>query len=493
MSEDARREHPEVEARVQSGGGPARMARQARLGRLSARERIARLLDADSFQELGRYVRHDQRQSKRLAANRHLGDGVVCGWGRVAGRRVAVYAHDVTILRGSLGAAGARKLCKLLEAALAQRVPVVALMDSDGARILEAMDAVESNGSYLACVARLRRQVPQLTVAFGLCVGSAAYAAALTDVVAMVEARSFMFVTGPKITEVATREKVEIEDLGGDAFHARLTGQCHARVADDAAALAWAGLLLGYLQPELSSDDERDPAQRPTPELAELIPTDPRRAYDARGVVEAVFDQGSVSELAPEFAPNLLCGLARLDGRAVAYLASQPLKTSGVLDVDASLKGSRHLRLARTWGLPVVTLVDVPGYLPGRKQEAAGLLPHGAELIAAYAELETPSVCLVLRKSYGGASVMSFQADVRLALPDAVVAPTGVDAVLEMELGPEPEGASEEVLAARAELRAAWLERNGKVWAAAEAGFIDQVVSCEDARGALARALRSLL
>ena len=490
MSDAAREGHAEVEARVESGGGPARMARQARLGRLSARARISGLVDEGSFQELGRYARHDQRESKRLAANRHLGDGVVCGWARVSGRRVAVYAHDVTILRGSLGAAGARKLCQLLEQALAQRVPVVALMDSDGARILEAMDAVESNGTYLARVARLRRQVPQITVAFGLCVGSAAYAAALTDVVAMVEERSFMFVTGPKITEVATREKVEIEDLGGDAFHARLTGQCHARVADDAAALAWTARMLAFLEPEVSSDDV---ASRATPELAELIPTDARRAYDARGVVEAVFDQGTVAELAPEFAPNLLCGLARLDGRAVAYLASQPLKTSGVLDVDASLKGSRHLRLARCWGLPVVTLVDVPGYLPGRKQEAAGLLPHGAELIAAYAELTTPSVCLVLRKSYGGASVMSFQADVRLALPDAVVAPTGVDAVLEMELGPEPEGASEEVLAARAELRAAWLERNGTVWAAAEAGFLDQVVSPQDARSALARALRSLL
>lgn len=490
MSEEAREGHAEVEARVESGGGPARMARQARLGRLSARERIAQLLDEDSFQELGRYVRHDQRQSKRLAANRHLGDGVVCGWGRVAGRRVAVYAHDVTILRGSLGAAGAKKLCRLLAEALAQRVPVVALMDSDGARILEAMDAVQSNGSYLERVARLRRQVPQITVAFGLCVGSAAYAAALTDVVAMIRDRSFMFVTGPKITEVATREKVEIEDLGGDAFHARLTGQCHARVDDDAAALAWTQRALGYLEPEVSSAD--DP-RRSTPELAELIPTDARRAYDARGVVAALFDQGSVEELAPEFAPNLLCGLARLDGRAVAYLASQPLKTSGVLDVDASLKGSRHIRLARCWGLPVVTLVDVPGYLPGRKQEAAGLLPHGAEMIAAYAELETPSVCLVLRKSYGGASVMSFQADVRLALPDAVVAPTGVDAVVEMELGPEPEGASPEVLAARAELRAAWLERNGNVWGAAEAGFLDQVVSPADARSALTRALRSLL
>jgi acetyl-CoA carboxylase carboxyltransferase component len=486
VSED----HASVEARVEGGGGPARLARQRRLGRMTVRERIDALLDEGSFQELGRYARHDVTHSPRLAANRHLGDGLVCGVGRVEGRRVAVYAHDVTVLRGSLGSAGADKLCRLLDRALEQGLPVVAIADSDGARILEGMKAVTGNGGFLARVAALRGRVPQLTLACGLCVGSAAYAAALTDVVGMVADRSFMFVTGPKFTQVATREQVEIEDLGGSAFHSKLTGQCHALLEDDEDGLRWLRRMLGFLQPVVESSDA---PERLTPDLEDLVPTDQRWGYDVREVVKLLFDLGTPTEIAPHFAPNLVCGFARLGGRAVAYLANQPQHTSGVLDVAASLKGSRHLRVARTWGLPVVTLVDVPGYLPGRKQEASGLLPFGAEFIAAYCELRTPSVCLILRKSYGGASVMSFQADVRLALPGAVVAPTGVDPALELELGPEPNDPSEEQAAARALAREEWLARHGHVWAAAEAGYLDQVVTAGEARSALSRALESLI
>lgn len=482
-------DHAAREAQVEAGGGTARQARQRRLGRLTARERIAALVDADSFVELARYARHDATHSPLLAANRHPGDGLVVGLARIDGRRVALYSHDPTVLRGSIGAAGARKLCDLLALALEQRLPVVALVDSDGARILEGIDAVLGNGEYLSRVAALHHRVPQVTLALGLCVGSSAYAAAMTDLVAMVKDRSFMFVTGPKITAVATREQADLSDFGGSAFHATLTGQCHAVVDDDAAGLRWVKRVLGYLEPRVETGD---PAERATPELDGLVPQDPRRGYDMRAVVERLFDRGTVEETAREYAPNLLTGFARLGGRAVAYLASQPKQLSGVLDVNASLKGSRHLRVARCWGLPVVTLVDVPGYLPGRQQEAGGLLPFGAEMILAYAELETPSVCLVVRKSYGGGSVLSFQADVRLALPHAVVAPTGVDAALEVELGPVPEDATPELLAAREAARRAWLERHENVWAAAEAGYLDQVVTPAAARTALARALDSL-
>lgn len=481
--------HAEREAQVEAGGGTARQARQKRLGRLTARERVAAVVDEGSFVELGRYTRHHVTHSPLLEANRHPGDGLIVGLGRVAGRRVALYATDVTVLRGSIGAAGASKLCEVLGLALEQRLPVIAIVDSDGARILEGIDAVTSNGAFLARVAGLHHRVPQVTLALGLCVGSAAYAAAMTDLVAMVKDRSFMFVTGPKITQVATREQADLSDFGGSAFHATLTGQCHAVVEDDASGLRWVKRVLGYLEPHVETGDA---VERATPELDALVPKDQRRAYDMRAVVELLFDRGTVEETGRDFAPNLLTGFARLGGRAVAYLASQPKTLSGVLDVSASLKGSRHLRVARCWGLPVVTLVDVPGYLPGRQQEAAGLLPFGAEMILAYSELTTPSVCLVLRKSYGGGSVMSFQADVRLALPHAIVAPTGVDAALELELGPVPEDATPELLAAREARRAAWTERHDSVWAAADAGYLDQVVAPDAARAALGRALRAL-
>ena len=471
--------HDREEQLADCGGGRARQARQKRLGRLLARERVAALLDEGSFTELGRYLRHDHQHSTVLAANRHVGDGLICGLGAIDGRAVAVYAHDPTVLRGSVGEFGARKLCRLLDLALARKLPVVAMVDSDGARILEGIASVQANGEILTRLARLRGHVPMVTLAHGLCVGAGAYAAALSDLVGMVEARSFLFVTGPKVTAVATGESVDIERLGGVSMHTTRSGQCHQAVDDDEAGIAWIKRAMSYLTPRVACDDPIERAD----DLSALPLAAHRRVYDMGVVLDAVLDRGSMLPTASAFAPNLLTGFARLNGRSVAYLANQPKRAAGALDVHASLKGARHLKLARSWGLPVVTLVDVPGFMPGHVQEAAGLLPFGADLLSAYAQLDTPSVCLVVRKSYGGASLMSFQAQVRLAFPDAVVAPTGVDTLLEVE------GHSGE---AREQARAMWAAQVGDIWSAAHAGYIDQVVLPSQARQALARALDSL-
>lgn len=479
----------DLERRTDEGGGRARRRRMAAMGLRSARERVELLADPGSFLELGRYHSHGHAHvSAQLAAVDPPGDGLVTGLCTVDGREVAVAAHDPTVHRGSIGSGGAARLCRLLEHAGARGLPVVTLADSDGARIAEGVDAVVANGRVMELTARLRGRVPQITLVCGLCVGGAAYTAALGDLIAMVGGRGFMFITGPTVTRAATGEDVSISELGGADVHARSTGSCAYIAEDEADGIRWVQRVLGVR----SARDADDPVDRAVPELAEIVPTSPRKGYDARKVASALFDRGSVLELHPRFAPNLLTGFARLGGRAVAFLASQPTHLAGCLDVDASRKGAAAIRRASAWGLPIVTLVDVPGYLPGRRQEEGGILPIGAELIAAYAEARVPRLCLVLRKSFGGGNVLSYSADVRLALPTARVAPMGVDAAVEVALGPAPVDPTPEEAADREDRRTSWLAEHDTVEAAARAGYLDRVVQPADARAALCLALARL-
>lgn len=479
------------EARAEEGGGAARQARQARLGRMTARERVAALVDEGSFVELGRHVQHrHDRSSEQLAANQHPGDGVVAGFARVDGRDVALYAHDPTVLRGALGHEASKKVCRLLDLAGEKGCPVVCLADSDGVRVDEGMDAIDAYGEIIRRTVRLQGKVPQITLVLGLCVGAAAYTAALGDLVGMVEGQSWLFITGPKVTKVVTGEDVTLDDLGGPAMHATKTGQCHAILADEREGLAWLRRVLSCLDRAPAETD--DPEERATPELADIVPTAERRGYDMRKVLAALFDRGSLLETSPRFAPNLLTVLARLGGRPVAVVASQPMALAGCLDVDASRKGAHFVRMASDRGLPVVTLVDVPGYLPGRKQEEGGILPHGSLLLSAYGAARVPLVCLVVRKSYGGASVLSFAADVRLALPTARIGPMGADAALEVIVGPEHDAMSDDERRAREDKRAAWLAAHDHAWAPAASGYVDQVIRPEDARRVLASTLAAL-
>jgi len=474
-------------ARTDSGGGPARLARHERLGRLGARARIAALVDDGSFVELGREVVHraPPGDSPALDANRHPGDGLVCGLARVDGQDLAVVAHDPTVLRGALGHAASQKLCRLYDLAHRRALPVVTLADCDGVRVEEGTLAIDAYGEVIRRIVRLRGRAPQLTLVAGLCVGAAAYAAALSDLVAMVRGQSFLFITGPKVTKVATGEEVDLDALGGPALHASKTGACHAVVDDERAGIAWLRRTLAALR----SQPADDPIDRPTPEVAAIVPTAERRAYDMRKLVEAVVDRGSLLWVAPDFARNLVTGLARLGGRAVAVVASQPMHLAGCLDVDASLKGARFVRFASTRRLPVVTFVDVPGYLPGRKQEEGGILVHGKELLDAYGAATVPLTSVVVRKSYGGASVLSFAADVRLGLPTARVAPMGLDATVEVALGPPT---PDEDPAQRREREAAFRARHDHPFAAAESGYLDQIVAPADLRRVLAATVFAL-
>jgi propionyl-CoA carboxylase beta chain len=386
-----------------------------------------------------------------------------------------------------VGTVGAQKIVRVLDRALTHKLPVIALMDSDGARIVEGLDAVTANSDVLSRTVALQGVVPQLSLVCGLCVGSAAYAAALGDVTGMIQGQSFMFVTGPRVTQIATGEDVDIEALGGTHVHASMTGACHAVLENEAAGIAWLQRVLGHLS---SSPTVVEPRDRAT--LASLVPDDPRKPYDMRAVVRALVDDDSALELAAAYAPNLLTMLARMNGRAVALVASQPRHLGGVLDVNASRKGARFVTMAASWGLPILTLVDVPGYMPGVQQERAGILPIGAELLTAYGRARVPKVSLVVRKSIGGGNVLTSSADVRLALPTARVAPMGVDAAVEVELGPARDDATDDDKRVRVAVREQWLARWDSVWAAADKGFIDQVVDAGEARAVIARTLARL-
>ncbi|MBL8952379.1 MAG: methylmalonyl-CoA carboxyltransferase [Myxococcaceae bacterium] len=475
------------DARAFEGGGRARLDRQRRLGRLTARERGEQLVGAGSFVELERHVLHrHSHASEQLATNVHAGDGIVAGLGTIAGQTVCVYAHDPTVLRGALGREGARKVCRVLDLAAEKRAPVIALADSDGVRVEEGTDAIGAYGEIIRRSIRLKGRVPQLTLICGLCVGAAAYAATLTDGVGMIEGQSWFFITGPKVTKVVTGEDVTLDQLGAPALHAKKTGACHAVLKSEAEGLAWLRALLAAMKPAVVASD---PADRATPELQKLVPASQKRAYDMRKVLSAVFDEGSVLELSAQHAQNLVTAFGRLGGRAVAIVASNPLHLAGCLDIDASRKGATFVTWAAQLGLPVVTLVDVPGYLPGRKQEEGGIIPHGATLLTAYGNANVPLVCLIVRKSYGGASVLSFAAGVRLALPTARVGPMGADATIEVVLGPEPKDPDEKTKAVRAAKREAFLAANDHAWAAAESGYVDRVIAFADARRALCKVI----
>lgn len=479
------------DARAEEGGGRARQERHQRLGRLTARARIAALLRPGSFVELGKHVTHRHAAtSPALAANQHPGDGLVCGLGEIGGRTVAIYAHDPTVLRGALGHAASRKLCRLLDLAGERGYPVIALADCDGVRVEEGTDAIDAYGEVIARTIRLKGRVPQLTLVCGLCVGAAAYNAALTDLTVMVAGQSYLFITGPRVTRVVTGEEVTLEALGGPELHARKTGAAQAVVESEAEGFELIRRALALLtEPRVESADA---AARQTPELESLVPAEPRRVYDMRKVLQAVFDGESILELSPRFGPNLLTAFARLAGRAVAVVASQPLALAGCIDIDASRKGAAFVTWAGQAKLPIITLVDVPGYLPGRRQEEGGIIPHGAALLTAYGNARVPLISLVVRKSFGGASVLSFAAQVRLALPTARVGPMGADSTVEAVLGPENPAASPEEQQARAAKRADFLARHDHAWAAAESGYIDRVIEPARARQELCAALERL-
>jgi propionyl-CoA carboxylase beta chain len=490
-----------LERRAEQGGGVERIARQHQAGKLTARERIDLLCDPGTFTELDKFVTH-RSTDFGMAEQKIPGDGVVTGHGLVHGRQVFLFAQDFTVFGGSLSEAYAGKICKIMD--LAERVgaPVIGLNDSGGARIQEG---VASLGGYADIFLRnvlVSGVVPQLSAILGPCAGGAVYSPAITDFIFMVESTSHMFITGPDVIKAVTHEEVTKEDLGGAHTHAARSGVAHRSFPDEPGCLEGLRELLTFLPQNNREDPPRVPAERrkDRPEredaaLDTLIPPDPAKPYDMLEVVKRVFDDGRFFEIHPEFALNIIVGFARLDGRPVGVVANQPAHLAGCLDINASLKAARFVRFCDCFNIPLVTFVDVPGFLPGTAQEFGGIIKHGAKLLYAFAEATVPKLTVITRKAYGGAyDVMSskhIRADLNFAYPTAEIAVMGPDGAVGIIFRDELARAADPA-AARARHVAEYREKFANPYTAASLGYVDEVIRPRETRAKLARGLGML-
>ena len=484
------------EARL--GGGEKRVAQQHARGKLSARERLDLLLDDDSFTEIDAFVTH-RASDFGLDDERYLGDGVITGFGRIDGRLVFVYSQDFTVFGGSLSEAHAEKICKVMDLAVENGAPVIGLSDSGGARIQEG---VVSLGGYADIFLRntlASGVVPQISLVMGPCAGGAVYSPAITDFVMMVEGTSYMFVTGPNVVKTVTHEEVDFEGLGGARIHNELSGVAHFLSSGEPQALELARTLFGYL-PQNNVDAPPRSDDRPAPavdgeRLDALVPDSPKQSYDMHTVIGGVVDGGSFTEVHAHFARNIICGLARVDGRSIGVIAQQPEVLAGVLDIDASDKAARFLRTCDAFNIPILTLVDVPGFLPGVDQEHRGIIRHGAKLLYAYCEATVPKVTVITRKAYGGAyDVMSskhVRGDMNFAWPTAEIAVMGVEGAVNI-IFRERIAAADDPDAERARLVAEYEERFANPYIAAARGYLDEVILPSETRARVAGAFAML-
>ena len=488
------------QAQAEQGGGPERLAQQHKKGKLSARERLDLLLDPGSFVELDRFVTH-RCTDFGLAAQQIPGDGVVTGYGRVDGRLVYVFSQDFTVFGGSLSETFAEKICKVMDLALRNGAPVVGLNDSGGARIQEG---VASLGGYADIFLRntlASGVVPQISVILGPCAGGAVYSPAITDFIFMVRGVSYMFVTGPNVVKTVTHEEVSFDQLGGADVHGGTSGVAHFVHDSEPACLAAVRALLAYLpannleEPPVERVAANDPEDRREERLLDLIPDTPARPYDMHEVLRLVADRESLLEVQPEYAGNIITSFARLGGRPVGIVANQPAVLAGVLDIAASLKAARFIRFCDCFNLPVVTFVDVPGFLPGVAQEHGGIIKHGAKLLYAYCEATVPKLTVITRKAYGGAyDVMSskhIRGDVNLAWPTAEIAVMGPKGAVEILFKKEIEQAPDREAETARRIRE-YTETFANPYLAASRGFLDDVIDPRDTRPRLIDALRTL-
>ncbi|MGW0890144.1 acyl-CoA carboxylase subunit beta [Saccharopolyspora sp. NPDC002578] len=494
--EDLRRRHGEA---VHEADQRARIKQHAK-GKLTARERIALLLDEDSFVELDEFAAH-RGTSYAPGEPRPYGDGVVTGHGTVDGRPVCVFAQDFTVFGGSMGEVCGEKVLKVMDLAMRIGCPMVGINDSGGARIQEGVVS-------LAYYAELGRRnslasgvIPQLSLIMGPCAGGAVYSPAITDFTVMVRGTAHMFVTGPEVVRSVTGQRTGAEELGGAQINSELSGNAHHLAEDEADAIDWARTLLGFL-PSNNQDSlpDYEPAGDPgrAAELDALVPDEPHEAYDMRRVLELVLDEGDFLEVQPLFGRSMLCAFGRIDGRSVGVVANQPLHNAGTIDIDASEKAARFVRFCDAFNLPLLTFADVPGYLPGLEQERRGIIRRGAKLIYAYSEATVPKVTVVVRKAYGGGyAVMGSKhlgADVNLAWPTAEIAVMGASGAVSLlhrrELAEAAANGTEE--AVRAKLVEEYRSTLATPYVAAERGYVDAVIRPSATRAQLSRALRLL-
>ena len=480
------------------GGGPVRVERQHTFGKLTARERLDLLLDPGSFVELDTFVTHRATEFG-LDSQHVLGDGVVTGHGTVDGRLVFVFSQDFTVFGGSLSEAYAEKICKIMDLAMKVGAPVIGLNDSGGARIQEG---VASLGGYAEIFLRnvlASGVVPQISVIMGPCAGGAVYSPAMTDFTIMVEGTSYMFVTGPNVVKTVTHEEVDSEYLGGATTHTTISGVAHLAALDEATAMDHVRNLLAHLPQNNLGQPPRvastDPTDRRDPELDHVVPDDSQKPYDMLDVIRRVVDDGDFLEIQPGWAPNILIGFARLGGRSVGIVAQQPAILAGGLDIDASIKAARFVRTCDCFNVPIVTFVDVPGFLPGVGQEHGGIIKHGAKLLYAYCEATVPKVTVITRKAYGGAyDVMSskhIRGDMNFAWPTAEIAVMGAAGAVNIIFKDEI-AASADPVAEQRRLVAEYEAGFNNPYVAAARGYIDDVIVPSETRPRLISALEML-
>ncbi len=482
------------------GGGPQAIEKQHQAGKLTARERLEVLLDPGSFVELDAFVLHratDFEMDKRKAP----GDGVVAGFGKIDGRPVCVYAQDFTVMGGSIGETHAQKINAAIDLALKMGAPVIGLNDSGGARIQEGVASLHAIGEMFARNVAASGVVPQIVAIMGPCAGGAVYSPALMDFIFMVEKTSYMFITGPRVVKTVTGEEVSNEDLGGPRAQAALSGVAHFISEDDKSLLQSIRTLIGYLPSNSLEDpptvESADDPERVDKSLDEIVPVDTSKGYDIRSLIDRIFDLNSFFEVQALFAPNAVVGFARLAGQTVGIVANQPKVLAGTLDIDSADKIARFVRFCDCFNTPLITFVDVPGYMPGTKQEHGGIIRHGAKILHAYAEATVPKISVVVRKAYGGAYIAmcskSLGADFVFAYPTAEIAVMGPEGAVEIVYRKELEAAPPESKAElSSQLEREYRSKFANPWVAASRGYINSVIAPSETRPALVKTLRFL-
>ncbi|MGD2165646.1 MAG: acyl-CoA carboxylase subunit beta [Anaerolineae bacterium] len=481
------------------GGGERRIERQHDKGKLTARERIDALLDSDTFHELDPFVTH-RATGFGLEDRRTPGDSVVTGWGAIGGQRVYVFSQDFTVLGGSVGEVHGQKVCKVLDLALENGAPVIGINDSGGARIQEGVDSLNAYGEIFYRNTLASGVVPQISVIAGPCAGGAVYSPALTDFVFMVEGTGRMFITGPDVIRSVTQEEVTAEELGGAEVHSRRSGVAHFAASGEAETFQLVRELLSYLPSNNAEDPPYvppvDPPERMDEALDTMVPEDPSEPYDMEEIIERIVDGGAFLQVHERYAANLIVGFARMGGHVVGVLAQQPPVLAGVLDIDAADKGARFIRFCDAFNVPLLTLVDTPGFLPGLEQEHGGIIRHGAKMIYAYAEASVPKISVITRKAYGGAYIVmsskALRGDLCLAWPGAEIAVMGPQGAVNIIFRRELRDADDPE-ALRQKLVKEYRDELAHPYVAARRGYLDDVIAPRETRPRVIRGLEMLL
>jgi len=488
----------ELRETAKLGGGKEKIEAQHKKGKLTARERIELLLDPESFVELDQFVVHRCTEFG-MAKRKILGDGVVTGYGTINGRLVFVFSQDFTVFGGSLGEMFAKKICKIMDLAMKVGAPVIGLNDSGGARIQEGVASLAGYGDIFFRNVAASGVIPQISAIMGPCAGGAVYSPALTDFIVMVEGISYMFITGPEVIKTVLGQEVTFEELGGARTHSQTSGVAHFIAENEEQCMAIIRRLLSYLPSNYLEDppavDTGDDPNRTDPDIADVIPDDPDKPYNVKEIITRIVDNGEFLEVQPLWAPNIVIGFARLNGKTVGIVANQPNYFAGALDIKSSTKAGRFVRFCDAFNIPILTFVDVPGFLPGMDQEHGGIIRHGSKLLYAYCEATVPKITVILRKAYGGAyDVMGSKhsgADINLAWPTAEIAVMGPQGAINIIFRKEIAKA-EDPEERRRKLIAEYREKFANPYVAAEKGYIDDVIDPAETRPKLVSALEML-